>query len=44
VLFLVPVTFTMQNFWAVQDPAAAGMQQVMFEKNRSMFGGALLIA
>jgi len=44
VLFLVPVTFTMHNFWAVQDPMMALMQQAMFMKNLSMLGGALLIA
>ncbi len=44
VLFLLPVTFTMHNFWAVTDGAAAAMQKVMFLKNLSMLGGALLIA
>jgi len=44
VLFLVPVTFTMHNFWAVTDPMAASMQRIMFLKNLSMLGGALLIA
>ncbi len=44
VLFLVPVTLMMHNFWAVADPMAARMQQVMFMKNLSMLGGALLIA
>lgn len=44
VFFLVPVTLTMHNFWAVADPAAAAMQQVMFMKNLSMLGGALLLA
>lgn len=44
VLFLVPVTLTMHNFWAVADPAAAGMQQIMFMKNLSMLGAALMIA
>ena len=44
VLFLVPVTLTMHNFWAVPDPSAAHMQEIMFEKNLSMLGGALLIA
>jgi putative oxidoreductase len=43
VLFLVPVTFTMHNFWAVADPAAARFQQVMFIKNISMLGAALMI-
>ncbi|UFS71143.1 DoxX family protein [Geomonas sp. RF6] len=44
VLFLVPVTFAMHNFWAVADPMAASMQRIMFLKNISMLGGALLIA
>jgi len=44
VLFLVPVTLSMHNFWAVADPAAAGIQQIMFMKNLSMLGAALLIA
>ncbi len=44
VLFLIPVTATMHNFWAVQDPMMAAMQQAMFFKNLSMLGGALLVA
>jgi len=44
VIFLVPVTLTMHNFWTVKDPAAAQMQQIMFIKNVSMLGAALLIA
>ena len=44
VLFLLPVTFMMHNFWAVTDPSMAQMQQIMFIKNISMLGGALLIA
>ncbi|MCI0696993.1 DoxX family protein [candidate division KSB1 bacterium] len=44
VLFLVPVTFMMHNFWAVQDPMMAQMHQAMFMKNLSMLGGALLIS
>ena len=43
VLFLVPVTLTMHNFWAVTDPAQAGIQKIMFLKNLSMLGGALMI-
>jgi len=42
-LFLVGVT-PLHNFWAVQDPMMAQMQMVMFMKNISMFGGALLIS
>jgi len=44
VLFLVPVTLALHNFWAVEDPMMAAMQQAMFFKNLSMLGGALLIA
>jgi len=44
VLFLVPVTLTMHNFWAVNDPSMAMIQQIMFLKNMSMLGTALVIA
>jgi len=44
VLFLVPVTLMMHNFWAVGDPAAAQLQKIMFLKNIGLLGGALLIA
>jgi putative oxidoreductase len=43
-LFLIPVTLTMHNFWAVKDPMMAQMQMAMFMKNLSMLGGALLIS
>lgn len=42
-LFLIPVTLTMHNFWAVADPMQAQIQQIMFMKNLSILGGALLI-
>jgi putative oxidoreductase len=44
VLFLVPVTFIMHNFWAAKDPMTAQTEMVSFLKNLSMLGGALLIA
>jgi len=44
VLFMVPVTVMMHNFWAVTDRNAAEMQQIMFMKNLSMLGAALMIA
>ncbi len=43
VLFLVPVTLSMHNFWAVADAGAAQMQQIMFIKNLSMLGCALML-
>ena len=44
VLFLVPVSLMMHKFWTVQDPMMAQIQMVMFMKNVSMLGGALLIS
>jgi len=43
-LFLVAVTPMMHNFWAAKDPMMAQMQMIMFLKNLSMLGGALLIS
>ncbi len=47
VIFLVPITFAMHNFWTITDPAQAmmkTMQMAMFMKNLSMMGGALMIS
>ena len=44
VLFLVPVTFMMHAYWSVTDPMQHQMQMIMFMKNMSMLGGALMIA
>jgi putative oxidoreductase len=44
VLFLVPVTAMMHNFWAVHDPMMAQVQMAMFMKNIGLLGGALLIS
>jgi putative oxidoreductase len=41
-LFLVPVTLLMHAYWQVVDPAAAMVQQVMFWKNVSLLGAALV--
>jgi putative oxidoreductase len=43
VVFLVPVTLTMHRFWGVADPARAMIQRIMFMKNLSMLGGALML-
>ena len=43
VVFLVPVTLVMHNFWAVSDPASRQIQTIMFMKNLSMLGAALII-
>jgi len=44
VLFLVPVTLMMHKFWTVTDPMIAQLQMILFMKNVSMLGGALLIS
>ncbi len=44
ILFLVPVTLMMHNFWTIPDASIAAMQRIMFLKNVSMLGGALLLA
>lgn len=44
VLFLVPVTLMMHNFWAATDKTMAQMQLVNFLKNTSMLGAALMVA
>jgi putative oxidoreductase len=44
VLFLAGVTPMLHNFWAVTDPLMHQMQMIMFMKNVSMIGGALLIS
>jgi putative oxidoreductase len=44
VLFLVGVTPMMHNFWSVTDSKMYQMQMVMFMKNVSMLGGALVIS
>jgi putative oxidoreductase len=44
VLFLIPVTLLMHNFWTAVDPTTYQLEQAMFLKNITMLGGALLIA
>lgn len=44
VLFLIPVTFTMHAFWADTDPMMKQMNMVMFLKNLSLIGGAILLS
>ena len=44
VLFLVPVTLMMHNFWSVSDPTTLQIEKAMFLKNVTMLGGALVIS
>jgi putative oxidoreductase len=43
VLFLVPVTLIMHNFWAMPDARTFEIERAMFLRNVTMLGGALLI-
>jgi uncharacterized membrane protein YphA (DoxX/SURF4 family) len=43
VLFLIPVTLTMHNYWADKDPQARQMNQVQFNKNMGLLGAALML-
>jgi len=43
VLFLAAVTPMLHRFWGVTDPMMYQMQFIMFMKNVSMIGGALVI-
>jgi putative oxidoreductase len=44
VLFLVPVSPLLHNFWAVKDPVMAQVQEGFFIANFSRVGAALFIA
>jgi len=44
VLFLIPVTLGMHQFWTIADPEPRRIQLAMFMKNVSMLGGALFLA
>ncbi len=40
-LFLVPVTLVMHNFWAIEDPQARIMEMSTFLKNTGLIGASL---
>ncbi|MCS7176396.1 MAG: DoxX family protein [Candidatus Kapabacteria bacterium] len=42
VLFFLPVTFWMHDFWAIEDPGQRMMQMVQFLKNLALMGSALM--
>jgi putative oxidoreductase len=44
ILFLVPVTLMLHRFWTIDDPQLSLMQRIMFMKNVSMLGGAMILA
>lgn len=42
-LFLIPVTLMMHAFWNIPDAQMAHLQMIMFMKNVSMLGAALMV-
>lgn len=43
VLFLVPVSFMMHNYWVEKDPMTQLNQRVNFMKNMALLGAALMM-
>ncbi len=43
ILFLVPVTLMMHNFWAIEDQAMKMNDMVMFTKNMALLGYTLVL-
>ena len=44
VLFLVPTSLLIHNFWALPDPQAASIEMTQFMKNLALIGASLMIA
>ena len=42
VVFLIPVSFMMHNFWKVQDPQLRAAERVNFLKNIALLGAVLM--
>jgi len=43
VFFLVPTSYMMHDFWAVDDPVQKSVERAQFMKNVSMTGAALVL-
>lgn len=43
VLFLIPTSFMMHNFWSVTDPQAKMGEQVNFLKNMAILGAVVMM-
>jgi putative oxidoreductase len=43
VVFLVPTAVVMHNFWTVSDPQARQLEQIQFNKDIALAGGALVV-
>ena len=43
ILFLLPTSFLMHNFWTIQDPQQRAAEQINFLKNIALTGAALAL-
>lgn len=43
ILFLIPASVLMHNFWTIQDPQARAADQINFLKNMALTGAALAL-
>ena len=43
VIFLIPTTFYMHNFWAIQDFASQSLETINFFKNIGLLGALLMM-
>lgn len=43
IVFLVPVTFMIHNFWTQTDPAHRSSETVSFQKNLALIAAALML-
>jgi putative oxidoreductase len=43
IVFLVPVTFTMHDFWRIDDPRQRAIQRINFTKNIALLGAILMM-
>ena len=41
-IFLIPVSFTMHNFWAIEEPMEKMTQTINFMKNMALIGALLM--
>jgi putative oxidoreductase len=44
IIFILPVTFMMHNFWSIQDPSQKMGEMVNFMKNLCLLGALILFA
>jgi uncharacterized membrane protein YphA (DoxX/SURF4 family) len=42
-LFLIPVSFTMHNYWADKDPQMRQINEIQFHKNLALLGAAFML-